>query len=480
MIIITKKKFHSFLNPHFTDPDVGLHHPKRFSTFNPEDQHLDSLSNHQQAVVFWPENTSNIEDKSPHLDAPKIDESLNIPVDKTRLTRPEDKTLITDFLYTVTSQLRRCEFSENDVKTRGGVRTNIKIGFGGMQCLHCMGKRHSRKFFWSNVDRLANSFSEIASHVMRCKHTPRELQSLMKHLKNLHQDQMSHLPRGSQKVFFRRMWRRIHSEGQEPSTPLPSCAGSTRLEKSHKDSFLPALKGLDSTENDRALERNKTVNEEMGMTLKEAASTLLENASNPTSISKRVLLAIDEDKDWLSENDTYLRRNIEVFCATSDHIQTKGRHTKILIGQIGLRCVHCSKSLSGKDVPKSAVFFPKTIDKIYSYVRKFYQDHLKSCPSMSDEMKAHGSFNVNVSISNILRKYYVDSAKKLGMRDTESGIRVVDGTVNTPKKKGNGSPTNCNQGNDTSTKTCTSQATAVTPLDAGKMSSCEVTRSVWL
>jgi len=381
----------------------------------------------------------------------------NIKETNTNLTRPEDRVLITQFLFNVINQLQRCRFSESDVKTaRGGVRLNIDIGFGGMQCVHCKDKNYPRKFFWSTVDRLANSFSEIVNHIMKCKYIPPEQEVYLKQLKILHQDQMSRLPRGSQKVFFRRMWRRIHSEDHDPFTSVLGRT-DTKSEVSCKKSPPSSVHGLDT--------------ENVGMNPSEAAKALADMVTNPSSCSKRVLLGIDEDKDWLSENDCHLRKNIEVFCATSESIRAKGRHSKVSIGRIGLRCVHCAKFTNDKALPVSALFFPKTMDKIYACVREFHQKHLKYCPSISKEGKIWvESFNGSMTMSIVLRQYYVDSAQKLGMRDTASGIRVADGNIATPVAKANTSSVECSEGGilSTSTGINNNQVIAVTPFDDGR------------
>ena len=124
---------------------------------------------------------------------------------------------LTDYFYHMMQQLVVCRFSNEDRMTRGGKRENINIGYGGLQCIHCIDASSPRKFFWSNVNRLANSFAEIPNHVLKCKHCPDNMKDALLVLKSRHADQMQMLPRGSQKDFFRRMWRRLHDGDTEPS-----------------------------------------------------------------------------------------------------------------------------------------------------------------------------------------------------------------------------------------------------------------------
>ncbi|KAK1733386.1 hypothetical protein QTG54_015945, partial [Skeletonema marinoi] len=107
-------------------------------------------------------------------------------------------------------QLSVCRLTEKDRKTRGGKRQDVAVGYGGLQCVHCATAPSARKFFWSNVDRLANSFAGIPDHVLTCKMCPKDVVEALLVLKGRHNVQMSCLTRGSQKHFFRRMWKRLH------------------------------------------------------------------------------------------------------------------------------------------------------------------------------------------------------------------------------------------------------------------------------
>ena len=155
-------------------------------------------------------------------------ELLNIEIaENDPLLRAEDRMLLTDYFLYMMQQLQVCHFTERDRKTRGGKRENIEVGFAGLQCRHCAGNSCARKFFWSDADRLANSFSEIPSHVLMCRMTPGEVKHALGVLKAKHSEDLQKMPRGSQKKFIRRMWRRLHNkpelsnadkEDEKPST----------------------------------------------------------------------------------------------------------------------------------------------------------------------------------------------------------------------------------------------------------------------
>ena len=360
-----------------------------------------------------------------------------------QLVLDEDRILLTDYFFYLFKQLRVCRFAEGDRKTRGGKRDNIAIGYGGMQCIHCSEASNARKFFWSNVDRLANSFAEIPAHVLKCRRCPNQTKTAIMELKTKHAEQMATLPRGSQKVFFRRMWRRLHdadpvphdesSESKEseggpvadsppPPPPAPqqqrNAEGQSSPSAGHAEASASSPDGTSTDESAHFLERPTD----------EAAKALAASLtqSNPPSPSSRVLLGIPEDKEWLSDMDCFIRRNLEVFCATAEDVDFAHQDRKypITVGQVGIRCIHCALAGGGAACRGNAIAFPYSINGIYEAVREFQRLHLESCDNLPaatrqklEEVKGSSS------LSSVLRKYYVLAANALGMYDTPDGIR---------------------------------------------------------
>lgn len=354
------------------------------------------------------------------------------------LVLDEDKLLLTDYFFYLMKQLRLCRFSEADRKTRGGKREKILIGFGGLQCIHCSEANNSRKFFWSNVDRLANSFAEIPGHVLKCRHCPQQTKDALFHLKQLHPEQMARLPRGSQKVFFRRMWRRLHDEdppvpSPEQASPLQQAGGSQPGKIDTQFPAVPAPKpGNDASPSGTAGSDESILL--MQRSTKEAAKSLADSASMslPPSPTSRVLLAIPEDKEWLSDTDCFIRRQIEVFCANSDDVSIARSDRKFPVhkGQVGIRCIHCSLSKQGAGARGSGVAYPFSVSGIYESVREFQRLHLDSCDCLPGDMKAKlADLKGSTSLSSVLRKYYVLAAKALGLKDTREGIRAGTDSV---------------------------------------------------
>lgn len=339
----------------------------------------------------------------------------------------EDKLLLTDYFFWLMKQLRMVRFSESDRKTRGGKREKILVGYGGLQCVHCAELPNSRKFFWSNVDRLANSFAEIPAHVLKCRRCPQPIKDALHQVKQQHPEQMARLPRGSQKVFFRRMWRRLHDG--DPKTKVEE--GETK-KASLPSETKPAEAGIDASE---APLTNKdspgsTIGSAESILLlerptKEAAKALADAAvqDGPPSPSSRILLAIPEDKEWLSDTDCFVRRQLEVFCATKEDVETarSDRKYPVFEGQVGIRCVHCALSKGAKG---AAVAYPFSISGIYESVREFQRLHLDGCGNLPSAVKSKfAGLKGASSLSSVLRKYYVLAARALGLQDTRDGIR---------------------------------------------------------
>lgn len=327
-----------------------------------------------------------------------------------QLVLDEDKLLLTQYFFHLMRQLRLVRFTEADRKTRGGKRESIAIGYGGLQCVHCTDAPNSRKFFWSNVDRLANSFAEIPSHVLKCRHCPTPVKESLMELKKKHPKQMSKLPRGSQKVFFRRMWRRLHDNDPQ-NDENASSQSNTLAVKTTSLLYSPPTSSEDSP---FSLDRSTS----------DAAKALATNSGQtPLTPSSRVLLAISEDKEWLSDMDCFIRRNLEVFCASEDDVQVaqEDRKYPVAAGQVGIRCIHCAMS---NDARGAAVAYPYSITGVYESVREFQRLHLETCTNIPRNTKTKlESFKGSASLSSVLRKYYVLAAQALGMYDTAEGIR---------------------------------------------------------
>lgn len=346
------------------------------------------------------------------------------------LVLEEDQALLTDYFYHLMLQLRLCRFSEADRKTRGGKREKIKLGYGGLQCIHCADIPNSRKFFWSNVDRLANSFAEIPGHVLKCRRCPEATKAALHNLKRCHPEQMARLPRGSQKVFFRRMWRRLHDDDDAIGAAMVAQEDQENADKSNKEfsskSGFPS-KATRALKSDEESDSDDSVSH---LSAAESAKILAEYSQKPAraSESTRVMMSIPSDKEWISDMDCYIRKQLEFFCATAEDVALaeSDRKFPITIGQVGIRCLHCSLACKGDDgCCGTAVSYPFQINGIYEAVREFQRLHLESCKHTPAAIKEKIAASKGASsLSSVLRKYYSLAAKAVGLYDSRDGVRA--------------------------------------------------------
>ncbi len=286
------------------------------------------------------------------------------------LLLPEDKVLLTEYAHFAVSMMKRAFYQPAiDSKRRSGgsgsiVGCTFVSGYPGIQCVYCVNGKNPRKFFYTKCDRLINSFSEISTHFERCKYCPPSVKARLKNLKRLRNENRKTLPRGSHSIFFRRLWWRIHAK-KSPG----------------EDNLL----------------------------------------ASPNAMC----LACPEDKEWLNDTECLTRRNIEVFCATEkESVDWNALHADIPVGagQVGLRCLSCAQTDQAK-IDTNAVVYPQTIDMIRNSVRDLQEKHFANCKLIPAETRAQlKKSKSNSSPFKLVKEYYANSAKKIGLYDTGAGI----------------------------------------------------------
>jgi hypothetical protein len=147
--------------------------------------------------------------------------------------------------------------------------------------------------------------------------------------------------------------------------------------------------------------------------------------------NSRRLLAMPRDSLFLNDLHCFIRKNIEVFSSTKRDVSVPapGRKSNVMVGQVGLRCIHCS-GLPYKDRVKRAVCYPPTVSGIYHCVSNMKFDHFEGCRGFPEEskkqlleLKATCNRKRGSQTANCTAKYYFNAAKKMGLVDTPDGIR---------------------------------------------------------
>ncbi|VEU43854.1 unnamed protein product [Pseudo-nitzschia multistriata] len=134
-----------------------------------------------------------------------------------KIVRKEDKDLVTDYLFLLMDQMQTCQFTEED---RTGGRSKIKdneVGFPGMECRHCQGRAGFGRYFPSSVAALslANSDRNVYNHLQKCRKCPESVKTELIRLQKTQAQSKNR--RGLRKLFFNRIWKRMHKVDKDDS-----------------------------------------------------------------------------------------------------------------------------------------------------------------------------------------------------------------------------------------------------------------------
>jgi hypothetical protein len=138
--------------------------------------------------------------------------------------------------------------------------------------------------------------------------------------------------------------------------------------------------------------------------------------------SERTILPLsgEEDETWLSEFLCFVRSDlVEVFRASNKDVASRVNSRKIFHHQIGIRCRFCAHIPYIDRACRSATF-PSSVDRTYQSLTMMIRDHFVDCTSVPRrkwerfaELKTWPSSSITGA-----RRYWIDSAKNLGMVDT--------------------------------------------------------------
>ena len=147
--------------------------------------------------------------------------------------------------------------------------------------------------------------------------------------------------------------------------------------------------------------------------------------------SGSVSLSLPEDDDVLSPLHCFMRKYcVEAFSASPEDVATprygKSHGFKVEAGQVGIRCLYC-KHLPIQDRPERSVCFPSSLANIYHSMETWQRRHSLVCTHISPWVKKSIVELMESSKTRAggRRKYWEDSARRLGMVDTPRGVRFI-------------------------------------------------------
>lgn len=164
------------------------------------------------------------------------------------------------------------------------------------------------------------------------------------------------------------------------------------------------------------------------------SATIVEAPTYPADqqwYSGCISLSLPEDEEVLSPLHCFMRRYcVEAFTAAPQDVATprygKSHGLKVVTGQVGIRCMYCKHRPVGKR-PERAVCYPSSLKNIYHSIETWQRRHSLVCPDIPSWVRQSMVELMESSKSRAggRRQYWEDSATRLGMVDTSSGVRFI-------------------------------------------------------
>ena len=134
----------------------------------------------------------------------------------TNLVQMKDRDLVPDSLFVAMAQMKPCKLTHTD---RVGCYKTRQVGFIGMCCKHCGGQPGFGRYYPNSVRSLAQTTTSqtILKHIGgKCRFCPPHIRQTLLELQRQQaakEGMAAGRPRyGSRKIFFQRMWVRLHGK----------------------------------------------------------------------------------------------------------------------------------------------------------------------------------------------------------------------------------------------------------------------------
>mmetsp|Transcript_109973 Transcript_109973/g.164500 ORF Transcript_109973/g.164500 Transcript_109973/m.164500 type:complete len:568 (-) Transcript_109973:83-1786(-) len=393
------------------------------------------------------------------------------------LALEEDSTWLSPLHNFVRSQIEVFAATSEDLaQPAPGRKQPIKLNQVGLRCIHCRDlpsrKRVKRAVCYpSSVARVYHSVSDMKfDHFSNCKSMPLSSRTEFERLKadgakttgekksrgssssTSKYYQEAALKKGMMDgdggIFLRTPQATIRTDSAFPAlkpmlTPRPGNAA--------QQSAPPPVQSVESVTRIQAMQHIMLLN----------ALTQTNQISQPRSSQKshheqmRIRLQDDDDTKHLNPLHCFVRRHVEFFTADKADIAAPapGRKARVVLGQVGIRCVHCAK-LPAKERVKRSICYPPSIRAIYHSVSNMKFDHFAICKGLPAQARKEfqtlkascsrsgtaGNNTGRRGSSSSTAQYYQDSAVSKGLVDTQTGIFMRPSQGNMEHAQGLGLP----------------------------------------
>lgn len=142
------------------------------------------------------------------------------------------------------------------------------------------------------------------------------------------------------------------------------------------------------------------------------------------------LLYVASDDESVNGYQCFARKQIELFEATQEDVDAgaQGRNKPIILGQVGIRCIHCS-DLHPRFRARASVYYPSRLAVMYQAAQNIVNTHLPElCESIPEEVRQK-LLHLNSKRSAVGggKVYWGDTAVVQGVVDTDGhGLRFGD------------------------------------------------------
>lgn len=145
------------------------------------------------------------------------------------------------------------------------------------------------------------------------------------------------------------------------------------------------------------------------------------HARRVSNVSKVFPMYMKSDDMNISPFQCLARKQIEVFEANEEDAGTtaQGRNKPIVVGQVGIRCIHCV-NLPRTQRKTGAVYYPNKLAGIYQTAQKMIMGHLMNhCSEIPEETREKLKFyKTQKSSDGGGKRYWGDGVKSLGVYET--------------------------------------------------------------
>ena len=339
------------------------------------------------------------------------------------LSMPEDRHCLSETLAIIRNNVEVFTATEADINAPApGRKRPIQLGQVGLRCVYCRNCRQGNRVkratcFPSSMRRIYRAVIDMKlDHFKHCPYVPPGLKQRL--------DQLS---QGT-----------TRSTGMTVQYFIRSAMELGMMDIGNDGVFINLKrvgKNFDDSEINNYCKPAKTKRAPPQLTSapKPRASLQTKNTQNaaplPTNEKRfhgKVVLSLPADKNFLSPLRCFLREQVCVFAATETDIAIRTPTTfTVQLGQVGVGCVHCL-AVSPKERSNRAVCFPFSIGRIYQSVADIQRFHLGECRMMPPAARSRflqlQSESAKGSRGLATRTYWIDAAKKIGLKDGASGM----------------------------------------------------------